>query len=125
MIRVVDIRQTAIGLIIIGVVIYVVAIVLKEMVVTLWNISPLTCVGFIVSIIVAFCKGRFGLDKGVKNLQILGVIFAGTAISHAATSQLQTVWNNFIAGNLVGAAIMGIVILFLYLKGREIGNTDP
>ena len=72
MIRVMDIRQTAIGLIIIGVVIYVGAIVLKEMVVTLWNISPLTCVGFVASVIIAFWKGRLGFGKGVKNLQILG-----------------------------------------------------
>lgn len=95
------------------------------MLVSLWTISPLTCIGFVASVAIAIWKGRFGIEKGAKNLQILGFIFAGTIISHVATSLLQNLWSNFIAGNLAGAGIMGIVILVLYFKGKEIQNTNP
>jgi len=95
------------------------------MLVSLWTISPLTCIGFVASVAIAIWNGRIRIEKGVKNLQILGFIFVGTTISQVATSQLQNLWHNFIAGNLVGAGIIGIVILVLYLKGREIQNTNP
>lgn len=120
-----DIYKTIVTLFITGIVIYVGFQFLKEMLVTLWTISPLTCIGFVASIIMAIWNGRIRIERGAQNLQILGLIFAGTAISHFATSQLQTAWNNFIAGNLVGAGIMGIVILIIYLKGQEIQNTNP
>jgi hypothetical protein len=119
-----NITQTLTALFIIGIVIYVVILVVKEMLVSLWTISPLTCIGFVVSVIIAVWKGRFKIEKGMKNLQILGFIFVGTILSHAATSQLQNAWGNFIAGNLVGAGIMGVVIFVLYFKGKEIQNTD-
>jgi hypothetical protein len=119
-----NIIQALVSLFTIGIVIYVAIFVFKEMLVSLWTISPLTCIGFVASVAMAIWKGRIGIDV-VKSLQILGFIFAGTIISHVATSQLQNLWHNFIAGNLVGAGIMGIVILVLYLKGREIQNTIP
>lgn len=93
--------------------------------ITLWTISPLTCIGFVASIAIAIWKGRITWKKGIKNLQIVILIFVGTVISHGATSYIQNVWSNFIAGNLVGASIMGVVILVLYFKGRKIQNTDP
>lgn len=119
-----DIRQTVIYLIIGAIVLYVAFLVIKEMIITLWTISPLTCIGFVVSIAIAIWKGRIKIEKRINNLQIIGFIFVGTIISHYATSYLQNVWGNFIAGNLVGAGIMGLVVIILYFKGREIQNTN-
>jgi uncharacterized protein (DUF2062 family) len=120
----VNITQALRTLFVIGIGIYVAISVFKEMIVSLWTISPLTCIGFVVSVAIAIWNGRIGRDV-VKSLKILGFIFAGTIISQVATSQLQNLWHNFIAGNLVGAGIIGAVILVLYLKGREIQNTNP
>ena len=121
----VDTSRIVISLIIGVIVFYVIFLVLKEMIITLWTISPLTCIGFVVSIIIAVWKGRIRWEKGRKNLQIIGFIFVGTIISHTATSYIQNEWNDFIAGNLVGAGVMGLVILVLYFKGKEIQNTNP
>lgn len=125
MIKTMNIPQTVVSLFIIGIIIYVSVLVFKEMLVSLWTISPLTCVGFVISVAIAIWKGRISIEKGIKNLQILGFIFVGTIISHVATSQLQNLWGNIIVGNLVGASVMVMVILVLYFKGRDIQNTDP
>ncbi|MGY5147469.1 MAG: hypothetical protein ACW9W4_05685 [Candidatus Nitrosopumilus sp. bin_7KS] len=118
-----DLPKTIVSLIIIGLVIFVGIFVFKEMAVTLWNLSPLTSVGFVASIGIAIWKGRLGLDQGEENIRILGLIFVGTIISYAATSQLPNLWNNVVAGNLVGAAVIAIVILILFFKGQEIKNS--
>ncbi len=111
-----------IKIIILAIVIYCGVILFQAMVTSLWAISPITSVGFVISVIVAFLKGVFSFDKLENNLVILGFIFVGTVLSYAATSLIPTGLKSLYAGDFVGAAIIIAVILVIWFKGQEIKN---
>lgn len=91
----------------------------------LWQLSPLTSIGFVISVIVAIWSGHISIDKLEDNLKILLFIFAGTVISYAATSMIPTLLNVAFGGELLAAVIMGLIILVIWLRGQEIKNFSP
>ena len=109
-----------ITLLIIGVIGYVGIVFFIEMVKTLWNLSPLTSIGFVVSVAVAIVKGHISIDKMDGNLRILLFIFVGTVISYAAISLISNMIGVALAGSFASAAIILLVILALWFKGQEI-----
>lgn len=119
------IEEIIASIIIIIVVVYVGFQVFIAMVTTLWQLSPLTSIGFVISVVVAIWTGHMSIDKFEDNLNILVFIFAGTAVSYAATSMIPTLLNVAFAGELLAAVIMGLIILMLWLRGQEIKNFSP
>jgi hypothetical protein len=90
------------------------------MVKSLWGLSPIASIGFVLSIAIAILKGHIRFDKLEDNLRIMLFIFGGTVISYAATSMIPSLVGFAIAGQLMGALITGIVILLIWFKGQEI-----
>jgi uncharacterized membrane protein len=115
-----NIINVIIGLLILGLVLYAGAQMFIAMVETLWTMSPITAIGFVISVIVAIIKGHIRWDKLVDNLRILLFIFVGTAISYAATSLLPSLINSVSAGQFIGALITGAVIVIIWFRGQEI-----
>jgi hypothetical protein len=65
------------------------------------------------------------LDKLEDNLKILVFIFVGTTVSYAATSMIPNLVKIAFSGEIMSAAIMGAVVLALWLRGQEIKNLSP
>jgi hypothetical protein len=96
------------------------AVIFVELVSSLWNLNPLTSIGFVISVLIAILKGHISISKLENNIRILLFIFVGTIVSYAATSQISTLLNITLAGDLIGAIIIGLVIILLWFKGQEI-----
>jgi len=96
------------------------AVIFVELVSSLWNLNPLTSIGFVISVLIAILKGHISISKLENNIRILLFIFVGTIVSYAATSQISTLLNIALAGDLIGAIIIGLVIILLWFKGQEI-----
>jgi hypothetical protein len=90
------------------------------MVKSLWELSPITSIGFVLSIIIATLKGHIRFDKLEENLRIMLFIFGGTIVSYAATSMIPNLVSSVLAGQFIGALITGVVILLIWFKGREV-----
>jgi hypothetical protein len=90
------------------------------MVKSLWELSPITSIGFVVSIITAILRGHIRFDKLEENLRIMLFIFGGTVISYAATSLIPTLVSSILAGQFIGALITGVVVLLIWFRGQEI-----
>lgn len=103
---------------------YIGIILFIEMVIRLWELNPLTSIGFVISVAIAIWKGHISITKEIieDNLSILLFIFIGTVISYAATSQIPSVLGLVFGGDLIGAVIMGIVIFAIWFRGQEIKN---
>jgi hypothetical protein len=108
-----------VSLLIAGIILYVGSIIFIQMVKYLWELNPLTSIGFIISVVVAIIKGSISFEKLEDNLGILCLIFGGTILSYLATSQIHNLISIALAGDLVGAFVMGIVILLIWFKGQE------
>lgn len=87
---------------------------------TLWQLSPITSIGFVVSVIIAIYKGHISVEKLEDNLSILLFIFVGSVVSYAATSLIPYLLNVAFGGDLISAIVMGAVILLIWLRGQEI-----
>ena len=115
-----DIIKILIGLIVIVLILYVGFQMFISMVKTLWELSPITSIGFVISIIIAILKGHIRLDKFEENLRIMFFIFGGTVISYMATNLIPDLIGFITAGELIGSLIIGVVILMIWFKGQEI-----
>ena len=100
------------------------AVIFVELVSSLWNLNPLTSIGFVISVLIAILKGHISISKLENNIRILLFIFVGTIVSYAATSQISTLLNIALAGDLIGAIIIGLVIILLWFKGQEIKDWE-
>ena len=114
------IEEIIVGLIFLGVIVYLGVVFFVEFTKTLWAISPISSIGFVISVIIAILKGHMRLDKWVGNLRILLFIFVGAVFSHEATSLIPNVLQNMIVGDLLGAFIIGLVVVLIWFKGNEI-----
>lgn len=112
------------GLIILMVVIYVGSILFIEMVKSLWNLSPLTSIGFVISVIIAIANGHMNLGKMEGNLRILGFIFGGSILSYAATSMIPDLWGIVRGGDIIGGLIILLVIVLVWFKGQKIKGQE-
>jgi hypothetical protein len=119
-----DIVKLIGAIIIIVVVLYVGALLFKEMVITLWTLSPLTSIGFIISVIVAILRRKFCLSKGADNIKTLTFIFGGTVISYAATTLIPSLKRSLFSGDWISVIIMGCVIAILWFRGQEIKDQN-
>lgn len=119
-----EIINVIVGLIIIVVIAYVGIVLFSEMVKTLWQISPITSIGFIISVIIAILKGHIAFGKLEGNIRILVFIFGGTVLSYAATSLIPNMLNIVLAGDFISAIIIGLVILVVWFKGQEIKGRE-
>lgn len=122
-----------IGIIIILVVAYVFLNLFIAFVKLLWNLNPITSVGFIICIILAFLKGEFGFEKLEDNIGILVTIFGGTIVSYAtsyaareltksAFSLAANAWQAALAGDFIGTLVIIGVMIVILLKAEEIKN---
>ncbi len=92
-----------------------------EMTKTLWtNLSPITAIGFVISVVVAIAKGHIHPSKMEGNLRILLFIFGGSAIAHAATSLLPDLLRVLFLGDIASVITIGFVIAAIWFKGQEI-----
>jgi len=119
---IIDVIRYAIILII---VVYLGIVIFIDLVKTLWQLSPLTSIGFVISVFIAIWKGHISIEKLEDNISILLLIFVGTVISYVASSMIPNMLNVAFGGDLISAAIMGVVILIIWLRGREIKNMSP
>lgn len=108
------------ALLIIVIIAYIGLILFVDMVVKLWDLNPITSIGFVVSVVIAILRGHISLDKMEGNLRILVFIFVGTVLSYAATSLIPNLFGIALTGNFVGAVIIGFVILLIWFRGQEI-----
>ena len=115
-----EVIKIGVGAIVALILIYVGLNLIWSFFITLWDLNPLTGVGFIISIIIAFFTRQFSLDKGEENLITIVFIGVGTVISYAATSQIPTLLKFAFSGQLIGAMIMAVVIVILWFRGQEI-----
>ena len=83
---------------------------------TAFESSPLTGIGFIVSVCYAVCKG-------ILTLKHLSVIFVGTIISFATGSLIPNFINSIFAGQFFAVLVFIFVIWFLHSKVQEIQGT--
>ena len=120
-----SIEKMITSIIVIIVVVYIGMQFFIAFVTALWQLSPLTSIGFVISVIVAIYKGHISIDKMEDNLSILLFIFVGTIVSYAATSMIPTLLNVAFGGELLAAVIMGLIILLIWLRGQEIKNFSP
>ena len=105
-----------VGLIILGVIIYVGINFFIEFAKAAFGLSPLTGIGFVISVGVA-------AYKGVLTLETMLVIFVGTVISYAAGTLIPQFLNNMFAGHFVAGIVYLFVILYLWAEAREIKGT--
>lgn len=103
-----NIVSLLVTIMIIAVVLYAGTLLFKEMVATLWNLSPLTSIGFIASVGVAIWKGKLRLSRGVDNLRILVFIFGGTVIAYAATTLIPNIKQSLFGGDWISVINHGL-----------------
>lgn len=120
-----------IGIIIIAIVAYVFLELFIAFLQVLWNLNPITSIGFFIAVIFAFLKGEFSFEKLEDNIGILVTIFGGTVISYitsyAADALTQSAfglasnaWQAALAGDFIGAIVIIAVMAIIWLKAEEI-----
>ena len=105
--------EFVVGLLVIGLLVYVGLNLFVAFAAAAFGLSPLTGIGFIVSIVVAFWKENL-------NLRSMTLIFGGAVVSFAAGSLVPGLLGNIFAGQFLAGAVYLVVILWLYAEAQAV-----
>lgn len=79
---------------------------------SMFDLSILTGLGFIGSVLFSICNRTL-----IKDPRIMAYIVGGIILTYAASTLLPDIWENFKAKNWISLLILIFVYVVIYLKG--------
>ena len=80
--------------------VYIFLFLIWQMLSSLWALSPVTSIGFIATLTIAFIKEDFNFDWA-HDFKMLVILFAVTIVSYIAVSIAKNAIGSFFAGNML------------------------
>ncbi len=101
--------------------VYIFLFLIWQMLSSLWALSPVTSIGFIATLTIAFIKRDFNFDWA-HDFKMLVILFTVTIVSYIAVSIAKNAIGSLFAGNMLAAFIMIIAAVVIWLRGQELKN---